>query len=304
MDNPAVTLEAISHSSHESHIKNLLAEKEELLFHIKNQDSVAHMLTVDPFRIIDVFFKTKNSWLTVGDYNGLEANYILTRGQEKVVASDISDAILKEAKEEHLIPEYSKENVEHISFKDNSFDYVLCKEAYHHFPRAYLGLYEMIRVSKKGTILLSEPIDILSKVPLLLLLKNIADAINPQLINKIWKNRFSFESVGNYVFKVSEREIEKLAMGIGLRCIAFKGHNIFKTHVKIEGMNDTPHNKKLYKKLTKKLHFRNFFSQIGLIPYDCLCSIIFKEMPEEKTLEELEKKGFKIVRLPKNPYLT
>jgi len=93
-------------------------------------------------------------------------------------------------------------------------------------------------------------------------------------------------------------------MGIGLPCIAFKGHNIFKTHVKIEGMTDTPHNKKLYDKLMRKLQIRNFFSRIGLIPYDCLCSIIFKVMPDEKMLADLKAKGFKIIVLPKNPYLT
>jgi ubiquinone/menaquinone biosynthesis C-methylase UbiE len=103
-------------------------------------------------------------------------------------------------------------------------DYVFCRESFHHFPRAYLGVYEMIRVAKKGVILI-EPIDILSKVPLVLLIKNLCDLVSPTIINKIWKNRFSWETVGNYVFKISEREIEKIAMGIGLPCIAFKEIN-------------------------------------------------------------------------------
>jgi hypothetical protein len=44
------------------------------------------------------------------------------------------------------------------------------------FPRTYIGTYEMIRVAGKAAIII-EPIDI----------------INPYLINKVWKNRFSFE---------------------------------------------------------------------------------------------------------------
>jgi hypothetical protein len=34
------------------------------------------------------------------------------------------------------------------------------------------------------------------------------------------KNRFSFGIVGNYVYKVSLREFEKLAMGMGLSVVA------------------------------------------------------------------------------------
>ena len=63
-------------------------------------------------------------------------------------------------------------------------------------------------------------------MPLLLFLKNVLDLFNPFLINKIWKNRFSWEKVGNYVFKISDREVEKIAMGLGLPCIAFKEMNV------------------------------------------------------------------------------
>jgi SAM-dependent methyltransferase len=40
---------------------------------------------------------------------------------------------------------FQKENAEQLSFEDESFDFVLCKEAYHHFPRPMIALYEMIR---------------------------------------------------------------------------------------------------------------------------------------------------------------
>ena len=76
------------------------------------------------------------SWLTVGDGGyGLDAHYIYSKGVRNVLATDISDYLLKEGKEKGLIPEFKKENAEKLSFMDEEFDYVLCKEAYHHFPR-------------------------------------------------------------------------------------------------------------------------------------------------------------------------
>ncbi|RPI00554.1 MAG: class I SAM-dependent methyltransferase, partial [Ignavibacteriae bacterium] len=217
-----------NYQSQETNIKNMVSEKEQALFHIKNQNCASYKLITEPLEFLTPFFDSNKTWLTVGDYNGLEANFLLQRKQ-CVTASDLSDAMLREAKSDGLIGDYSKQNVERLTYSDNSFDYVICKEAFHHFPRAYLGLYEMIRVSKSAVVLVTEPIDILSKMSLLLMVKNVCDRINPRLINKIWKNRFSWESVGNYVFKLSEREIEKIAMGMGLPCIAFKRYDHFKS---------------------------------------------------------------------------
>ena len=126
-----------------------------------------------PLDILKPLLKQKNTWLTIGDYNGFEAQYFKEHNQS-VVASDISDAFLKEAKKEGFIEEFKKLNVEHLDLSENSFDYLSCREAFHHFPRAYLGLYEMIRVAKKGVVLI-EPFDVLLKMPLLLFLKNTCD---------------------------------------------------------------------------------------------------------------------------------
>ncbi|MCP9765335.1 hypothetical protein EGI31_20570 [Lacihabitans soyangensis] len=35
-------------------------------------------------------------------------------------------------------------------------------------------------------------------------------------MKRIWKNQYSYESVGNYVFKISLREFKKMAVGLGL----------------------------------------------------------------------------------------
>lgn len=291
-----------NYQAQETNIINMVREKEQVLFHIKNQNCAAYKLISESLEFLSPFFDITKTWLTIGDYSGLEANYLLLRDQN-VVASDLSDAMLKEAKSDGLIKEYSKQNVEQLTYNDKSFDYVVCKEAFHHFPRAYLGLYEMIRVCKTAAILVTEPIDILSKMSLLVLVKNMCDKINPLFINKLWKNRFSWETVGNYVFKISEREIEKIAMGIGLPYIAFKRYDNFKSYEKIEGMFDVPINQKLYRKIKLKLAIRSFISSLGIIPHGSLCCIIFKEQPGEKVLRDMIDRGFITIPLPKNPYL-
>jgi SAM-dependent methyltransferase len=165
-------------------------------------------------------FDRENTWLTIGDHYGEEAHWLSSRCKD-VIAADINIDNLELAKEEGYITKYSHQNAEKMTFEDDSFDYVLCRESYHHFPRPYIAVYEMLRCAKKGAVI-SEPLDPLSKTSLLLTLCNLLDTKrNPVRSTRIWKNRFSFETVGNYVYKVSPREFEKLAMGVGLPAIAF-----------------------------------------------------------------------------------
>jgi hypothetical protein len=66
-------------------------------------------------------------WLTVGDGRyGNDAKYISNKGGH-ALASDISDCLLKEAKDIGYIAEYKKENAEALSFQDAEFDYVLAE---------------------------------------------------------------------------------------------------------------------------------------------------------------------------------
>ena len=65
------------------------------------------------------------------------------------MATDYSDKLLKIGKEIGFINKYQKENAESLTFKDNEFDYVLIKEAFHHLPRPWMALYEAFRVCKR-----------------------------------------------------------------------------------------------------------------------------------------------------------
>ena len=162
-----------------------------------------------------------HSWLTIGDTYGSEAAYLIRHGQE-AVASDLSTRFLENSHKRGLIYDYEIINAEDIEISDNNFDYVLCKLSLHHMARPYKAIYEMIRVAKKAVILI-EPCDPLSySVGLFVLCKHF-----PRLADKLWKNRRSHEDVGNYVFKLSEREVEKISESLFLPEPEFKYVKIY-----------------------------------------------------------------------------
>ena len=250
--------------------------------------------------LLNPLVEDARTWLSIGDPYGFDAYYLNQMGQD-ATASDIAGTFFPIVEERGIIEKYATENAEHLSFGDNSFDYVMCKEAYHHFPRPYLAVYEMIRVAKEAVVLI-EPQDPVAKMPLMLAFCNLIDRIHPKYVHKFWKNRYSFEEVGNYVFKLSEREIDKLANGIGLPAVAFKGinNNFYSTSVIGEKADSTS---KVFRKIKRKLALRDLLVKATFIPGDTLCAIIFKTQPSESCISSLKKEGFIFHSFPSNPYL-
>jgi len=268
-----------------------------------DQNTINNWLQKILFSCIDPLLSSgATSWLTVGDAYGLDAHYIVSSGtQHTAHASDLNSDFLAVANKEGFVSSFSAENAEKLSFDNNTFDYVLCKESYHHFPRPYMAVYEMLRVAKKAVVII-EPQDPISKMPALLFITNVLAAIGDKMVEKVWKNRFSYEPVGNFVYKVSEREFEKLAAGINLPFVAFKRINpnfYFKGAETAKATNDNSKFRKL--KLKKQLF--DTLVKLGVICSQAVGTIIYKEMPSEKELAELNAAGFYTVKVPKNPYL-
>lgn len=278
----------------ESKINHYLTAKSAGNYHI------AHWIQQIFFNCLDpLLIEQGQNWLTVGDAYGFDAQYILNKNC-LAVATDLNTDFLAVAKEEGIISAYAAENAEQLSFRDNTFDYVLCKESYHHFPRPYAAMYEMIRVAKNGIIVI-EPQDPVSKIPILLLLQNLLAAC-PRLLHKVWPNRFSFEPVGNFVYKVSEREFEKLAAGLHLPMVAFKHINpnfYFKGADSI--MADSANRQFLSIKRKKQL--LDLLVRLKVIPGQVLATIVFKQAPDEGTIKALRADGYKLINIPANPYL-
>lgn len=254
------------------------------------------------FEPIDGLLEDKDkSWFIVGDSYGHDAYYLLQKGVKKVLTSDLNDDILQVAKTEGIITEYDIQNAEKLTLEDNSFNYVLCKESYHHFPRPFAAMYEMLRVSKDGVVVI-EPQDPVIKMPSLLFLYNFLMKVSPKTSFKIWKNRISYEPVGNFVYKVSIREFEKLTAGLALTHLAFKQTNVnfwFEGAEKFKADNSCSK----YRKIRFKKRMLDFLTKIGVLPGQTLTTIIFKTTPTEAFQEKLKKEGFTFIEIPKNPYI-
>lgn len=241
----------------------------------------------DPVTKVD----PKTLWLTVGDGSyGKEAHYLADHGAD-ALATDIADKLLVEAKKANYIKKYKRENAEKLSFKENSFDYVLCKESYHHFPRPAIALYEMLRVAKKAVILI-EPNDVKTRG---ISWKRFWSVDDPKTqVN-------NFEISGNYIYMISKREIEKVALGIGLPMVAFAGFDDI--YIKMASQDKIEDNTFNFKKIKTILWFLERLFRMGMRDRSLLVAIIFKEKPNTKMIKELKLFGYDIRVLPKNPYL-
>lgn len=252
-------------------------------------------------------------WLTIGDGRyGTDANYLLRNDIKEVLATSISDVLLKQSKQDGFISEYKIENAEKLSFDDESFDFAFCKEAYHHFPRPMIALYEMLRVAKIGIVII-EPND-----------RNVKKVESPmvlvkpggrwQLMKNFVKDIFGikrcdytsytypvYESVGNYVYTVSSREFEKVALALNYPVAAFKGMNdYYEEGVEFETANDSS---EVFHRIKSGIEQADKACANQSSDYNLLVSIIFKVMPGEKTITELSAIGFDIKKLGTNPYL-
>ena len=56
---------------------------------------------------------------------------------------------------------YERQNGEAVRHDSQSFDLVFCKEGLHHLARPILGLYEMLRIARRGIVVI-EPFDTLA----------------------------------------------------------------------------------------------------------------------------------------------
>ena len=65
-----------------------------------------------------------------------------------MLATSLTDSNLRIAQERGYIDKFQAENAERLSLTDDSFDFILCKESYHHFPRPAIAFYEMVRVAR------------------------------------------------------------------------------------------------------------------------------------------------------------
>lgn len=234
-------------------------------------------------------------WLTVGDGQyGLDSVRLRKRGVSSVLPTDIADATLREAKTRGIIDDYLVENAERLSFGDRSFDYVFCKEAFHHFPRPFLALYEMLRVARKGVILI-EPQDQIGS-----LLKQAIYWVRRLMGRQRHFDQSRYEDSGNYIYSVSEREIEKACLGVNLPCVAFKGLTDF--YVNGGEFEPAVFSSRKFLLMRSVVFLHSFLVRLGLAQHNVLMCCIFKQEPAAEMRRRFADSGWRIVDLPRNPY--
>lgn len=217
-----------------------------------------------------------------------------------VLPTDISTDLLEKAKEKELISDFSCENAEHLSFGDDAFDFSICIESYHHFPRPAIAFYEMLRVSKRAIILV-EPNDIHPKAFLRSIIDSIKKGIKKIIKKPIFhEDTWRYEESGNYIYSVSKREFEKMALSLNLPTLAFLNFNDYYE----EGVEfaDTSSDSKTFKKVKRKISNANRRSKLGLQNYSSLIAVIFKQEPDEHLISEMRREGFEVIPLPRNPH--
>jgi len=240
-------------------------------------------------------------WLTVGDsFFASDARYLCEHGID-VTASNICDAGFEEAKKRGYIKKYSVQNAEALTFSDDEFDFILCKLAYHHFPRPSIAFYEMLRVAKIGVVLIEPNDRYILDTPLQKILNNRLFYWFLSRFLGLHERRFDFEITGSYVFSISCREIEKMALGMQCHMVAFKGVNDY-AHPRDRYEPARNNNIKFIRtKLLIGLH--DFAASLRIIKYRNLCAVVFKPNPEDAVIAKLRKKGYDVIKFPPNPYL-
>lgn len=238
-----------------------------------------------------------SSWLTIGD-SGADAHWLQSRGATQILASSIADRQLRRLQDLGHLRNVSITalNAESIALDDEAYDFVLCKEAFHHFARPMVGLYEMLRVARQGVILLAEP--------------NGNDRKRPLDIVKSWIKRFlrrgtelandRFESSGNFIYGPALHEVWKAAAALQYRHLYFLYLNdFFHAETAARPMSDGR-----ARRITRfAIGVQDLAAQLRLMSWGSVTILLLKQEPTTEQAERLAKAGFRPCDVPRNPYI-
>jgi len=302
--------------NNEVHSANFLSDMNvrlhESWFKEDTVDFWRHNRMYETFRPVAEYFRDKR-WLTIGDGRyGLDSVKVKKKFSIKdILPTDISPEMLAFSKEKGLFNDFRVENAEKLSFEDNSFDVVLCKEAFHHFPRPIIALYEMIRVCKSAVILIEPPdypsyslnkkeyLQSFFKIALSMLKKKI---VVPPLVN-INPLDYEFEESGNYIYSVSTREMEKIVQGLDLGGVAWKCFNdCYEEGCEFENAED---GNPMFERIKKYIEERdeNCKKNPDFYRYGTATFVIFKNEFDSNLKSKMETYGYFFPKKRINPYI-
>lgn len=255
------------------------------------EDTTDHWRHARIRREILPLLERPSRWVTFGDGRfGTDAHFLLQHGQ-RVVATDLSESMLREGKERGFITDYVTCNAENLPFEDGSFDWGYCKEAYHHCPRAPRALLEMLRVVRHGLVL-QEPAELEGRT----LLGALAVAARARLRPAAG---LAFEPSGNFVYSVSRREIAKMLLGVGLTVF----YTRYIQDAYLEGVEFEEYPGPLARRIRRRISLVRALSWLtGIEGVGSLMTIVIPKVEDGALHERLVRAGFAVTRLPSNPY--
>ena len=238
-------------------------------------------------------FPGATKWMTVGDGRyGMDAHYLESKNAD-VTATDIADTMLRKAKEDGYLREFKKENAERLSFADHSFDIALCQEAYHHFPRPMLVLYELVRVAKSAIVLIEPDESPILMGPAHILKMAVKETLICIGLGCLFRDRNT---------NILDSEIERVALGLNLPHVAFHGNN----EVYIEGVEDetAAPESPLMRRIETEIAAQGRSAARGFSRGrpKLLVAIIFKTAIHAKLRAALHSADFEVRDLSRNPY--
>jgi SAM-dependent methyltransferase len=233
-------------------------------------------------------------WLTVGDgYFGSNAHFLRKHGAT-VLSTSLTDATLVIARERGFIADYKAVNAENMEVATNSFDFVLCKESYHHFPRPPIALYEMLRVARKAVILF-EPQETSRRV------LDWARDVARMVVRRQKALCFEPEPCANFIYRLNLKELRKMMTALNYSTIAIRKLNDF-YHAKLAVAR---YSRFSLPTIATKLciAIQDLLCVLRMLDYSGACVVLFTATPDREFLKALAKNGFRVVHLPENPYL-
>jgi hypothetical protein len=110
-----------------------------------------------------------------------------------------------------------------------------------------------------------------------------------------------YEEGGNYVYCVSQREMEKVALGLNLPAIAFKGLNIH--YIKGSEFENADETSEVFRRMRAEIERRDRRCERGLSMHhhDLLAVIILKALVAPSLRQKLIEAGYKVKDLPRSP---
>ncbi len=132
--------------------------------------------------------------------SGIDVHYLKKAyPQATFFVTDLSSAAVEHTVRAFPGVQGQVEDGEDMSFPDDSFDFAFIAGSLHHLPRPVLGLYELLRVSRRGAIVIEPNDSLLTRIATRL---GLATDVEP---------------AGNYVYRFSKHDVMRIARSLFTR---------------------------------------------------------------------------------------